>query len=350
MRRKIRIAQYGIGHIASRITRNLLDREGVEIVAAFARNPAQIGRDLGEVTETGHIGLAISNSSDAARIMKDRGVDLCFSTIQGSLDGQKPVYVDSALAGANCISICGAGYWPWAYPSLVEIVNEMDALYKEHNVSLFCGGYQDLYWSSLITALSGGFYSIKSIRGIMTNIYDDGYAEWAIRGHGVGYTQDAFREKFGNDAGGFVTMPGDPNGWLANELGLRITSHNMYMRPVIAEEELNLPKTGIRVPVGDTVGSCLGDVTETEEGVTLEFAYCGKAPTRGDDECNNKWQIEGEPNMSMTLTETDGQELTASTQINRIPDVINAQPGYLMSRDMPVNSYKARPLNEYIND
>jgi 4-hydroxy-tetrahydrodipicolinate reductase len=49
----------------------------------------------------------------------------------------------------------------------------------------------------------------------------------------------------------------------------------------------------------------------------------------------NEWFIEGEPNMRLLMENPATVEMTCACAINRLPDVIAAQPGYVTSEKLP---------------
>ena len=88
--------------------------------------------------------------------------------------------------------------------------------------------------------------------------------------------------------------------------------------------------------------------TETEEGITIESECVGKvyAPDEAD---RNDWTLMGEPGTQVVINRPATVELTCATIVNRIPDLINAAPGYVTTDRMPVNSYRVRPLDFYVH-
>ncbi len=87
--------------------------------------------------------------------------------------------------------------------------------------------------------------------------------------------------------------------------------------------------------------------TETKEGIILETECIGKvyAPDEFD---KNDWTFYGEPETTINVNRPATVELTCANLINRIPALINAQPGYISTDMMPDNIYPVLPLNEYV--
>ena len=87
--------------------------------------------------------------------------------------------------------------------------------------------------------------------------------------------------------------------------------------------------------------------TETEEGITIESQCIGKVYGKEDYD-KNEWTVEGEPNTTLVISRPSTVELTCASVVNRIPDVINAEAGYVTTNKLGDLSYKIKPLNEYV--
>lgn len=68
-----------------------------------------------------------------------------------------------------------------------------------------------------------------------------------------------------------------------------------------------------------------------------------------EDYDKNEWTIEGEPNTTIVVARPATVELTCATIVNRLPDVINAEPGYITTEKLGDLNYRIKPLNEYVN-
>ena len=82
--------------------------------------------------------------------------------------------------------------------------------------------------------------------------------------------------------------------------------------------------------------------TETKEGITIESECIGKVYSK------EEWTIHGEPDTTIVVARPATVELTCASVVNRIPDVINAEPGYVPTERMGELTYKVKPLNEYV--
>ncbi len=69
---------------------------------------------------------------------------------------------------------------------------------------------------------------------------------------------------------------------------------------------------------------------------------------RDGEEEFKEWLIQGEPDLKIRATRLDTAFTTASQSINRIPDVINAEPGYVTLEQLPKLTFKQKALNEYV--
>ena len=89
--------------------------------------------------------------------------------------------------------------------------------------------------------------------------------------------------------------------------------------------------------------------TETKEGITIESECIGKVYSKEDFD-KNEWTVYGEPDTTIVVNRPSTVELTCASIVNRLPDVINAKPGYVPTEQIGELQFKIKPLNEYIKD
>jgi 4-hydroxy-tetrahydrodipicolinate reductase len=101
------------------------------------------------------------------------------------------------------------------------------------------------------------------------------------------------------------------------------------------------------VKSGNATGMSAVVTTNTAEGIIIESECIGKV--YGPDEFDkNEWSIIGEPDTTIVVNRPATVELTCATIVNRIPDVINAKPGFIPTCDMDELIYRVNPLNTYL--
>ena len=138
------------------------------------------------------------------------------------------------------------------------------------------------------------------------------------------------------------------NGWLASKLNLHVTRQSQVTIPTTSEEDIYSSTLNMTVKSGDATGMSAVVTTETEEGIIIESECIVKVYGKNDYD-KNKWTIYGEPNTTITVARPCTVELTCATVVNRLPDVINAEPGYVTTDLIGEPTFKIKPLNEYVN-
>ena len=137
------------------------------------------------------------------------------------------------------------------------------------------------------------------------------------------------------------------NGWLAEKLNLTVKSQSQKCVPQTYHEDLFSTTLNMNIKAGDATGMSAVVTTETEEGITIESECIGKV--YGPDEFDkNEWSVIGEPDTTIVVNRPSTVELTCATIVNRLPDVINAEPGYVTTDRMDELKYRVKPLNEYV--
>ncbi len=98
MNRKIKIAQYGCGKMSVYLMRYVLEK-GAELVAAFDMNPAVIGKDIGEIMGSDHVGIKVSDAKEADRILGEQKPDVCIIATRSTMIDVKDAFTVCAKNG-----------------------------------------------------------------------------------------------------------------------------------------------------------------------------------------------------------------------------------------------------------
>ncbi|MDR3195759.1 MAG: hypothetical protein LBT58_03145 [Endomicrobium sp.] len=357
MDRKVKVAQYGCGKMSVYAMRYVYEKGG-EIVAAFDVRPEVIGKDIGDIIGGGKKGVIIKGAKESEDIFKADKPDICIVTTMSLMQDLKEAFLTCAKTGVNAISTCEEAFYP--QNSSPSLTSEIDSFAKKNNCTICGSGYQDVFWGNLITVLSGSTQTIKKIKGKSSyNVEDYGIA--LAEAHGAGLDLETFDKKIASvdkvsdeerkkiiDSGKYLpSYMWNVNGWLCDKLGLTVTRQTQKTVPQTYSEDLKSSTLKMTVKAGNATGMSAVVTTETKEGITIESECIGKvyAPEEFDQ---NDWILQGEPNTEVLINRPATVELTCATIVGRIPDVINANSGYVTTDKMPTPQYRVKPLNEYV--
>jgi len=357
MSEKIKVAQYGCGKMSVYTMRYVYEK-GAEIVAALDIDESKFGQDISTIMGGEEKGVKISDAKDAESVLREAKPDVCIITTMSLFSDVYEAYEICARLGINAISTCEEAFYPMnSNPTLTK---KLDELAKQNNCTLTGSGYQDIYWGNLITTLAGSTHNITKIKGSSSyNVEDYGIA--LAKAHGAGLTLEEFdkeiasgdrvsdEERYGVIEKGEY-MPSymwNVNGWLAEKLGLTVTRQTQKTVPMTHSEDLESSTLGMTVKAGDATGMSAVVTTETKEGIVIEAECIGKVYA-SDEFDKNEWTIYGEPDTTVVINRPATVELTCATIVNRLPDVINAKPGFVPTCEMPILEYRNKSLETYL--
>lgn len=357
MNRKVRVAQYGCGKM-SVYTMRYVYENGAEIVAAFDVNPRVIGKDIGELMGCEPKGVTVKSCDMVDEVFSKIKPDACIITTMSLMSDLKKPMLACARNGINAISTCEEAFYPWN--SSYNITKEIDELAKKNNCTICGSGYQDVFWGNLITVLAGATHKITKIVGKSSyNVEDYGIALAQV--HGAGLSLEEFdkeiasadniseeeRQKLIDQEKFLPSYMWSVNGWLCSQLGLNVKRQTQKCIPHTYDKSLHSQTLNLTIPAGYATGMSAIVTTETEEGIIIESECIGKVYS--PEECDkNDWKIYGEPDTQVVITMPATVELTCSTIVNRIPDIINSPSGYITTEKMPPVAYRTKALNEYV--
>ncbi len=343
MEQKIKAVQYGVGKMSLYTMRYMIEK-GIEIVGAVDLNPAVIGKDIGEILGKEKLGIVVVSAEKAEEMMKETKPDICIITTRSLIAELEEPYMLCAKLGINAISTCEEAFYPQnSNPTLTK---KIDELAEANNCTITGTGYQDIYWGQLITSIAGSTQKITKIKGSSSyNVEDYGIA--LAEAHGAGLTLEDFdkqvasvdrmsdeeRQEIINKGEYAPSYMWNVNGWLCSKLGLTIISQTQKCVPQTYKDDIYSSTLDMTIKAGDATGMSAVVTTKTKEGITIESECIGKvyAPDEFD---KNVWTVEGEPTTTITVEKPATVELTCATVVNRIPDVIKAEPGYITTEKL----------------
>ena len=358
MDRKVKVIQFGTGKMAVYTMRYVLEKGG-EIVGAIDVNPNVIGKDISEI-----MGIAdkknvtVTALENAEEMIKNTKPDIAIVTTMSLIEDVKDALMLCAKLGVNAITTCEEAFYPQNSNPIAT--RNIDELAKKNGCTITGSGYQDIYWGQLISSIAGSTQKITKIVGSSSyNVEDYGIA--LAKAHGAGLTLEEFEKEVAaadnisekerieliNNGKFLPSYMWNVNGWLCSKLGLTEIEQTQKCVPQTYKEDIESSTLGMTVKAGQATGMSAVVTTQTKEGIILETECIGKVYSKEDYD-KNEWTIYGEPNTTIVVARPSTVELTCATVVNRIPDVINAEPGYVTTEKMGELNYRVKPLKEYV--
>ena len=339
----LKIFQYGVGKMSVYTMRYVIENGG-KIVGAVDINPDVIGKDIGKIMKTEDTGVIVENVAKTEELLNKLKPDCVIVTTMSLLEDVKEALLTCAKCGINAITTCEEAFYPMN--SNPTLTSEIDKLAKENNCTITGSGYQDAFWGNLITTLTGASHNITKIKGSSSyNVEDYGIA--LAKAHGAGLTKEEFASQVASadeisdeerqkviESGKYApSYMWNVNGWLCDKLGLTVVSQRQKCVPQFNDYDIESSTLGMTVKAGMATGMSAVVTTETKEGITLETECIGKVYNK-DEFDRNEWTVYGEPNTTMVIEKPSTVELTCATIVNRIPDVIASEPGFIPTSRM----------------
>lgn len=339
----VKVFQYGCGKMSIYAMRYVIENGG-EIVGAVDVNKDVIGKDIGEIIGGEKLGVVVSDAKDAEKLLNELNPQVALVTTMSLLKDVEDALMVCAKCGVNAITTCEETFYPMnSNPNLTK---KIDELAKKNNCTITGSGYQDAFWGNLITTLAGATHNITKIKGSSSyNVEDYGIA--LAKAHGAGLTKEEFEKEIASadeiseeernkiiESGEYApSYMWSVNGWLCDKLGLTVVSQTQKCVPQFNSYDIESSTLKMTVKAGMATGMSAVVTTETLEGITLETECIGKVYNK-DEFDKNEWTVYGEPDTTLIINKPNTVELTCASIVNRIPDVIKADAGFIPTSHM----------------
>jgi 2,4-diaminopentanoate dehydrogenase len=338
---RIRAVIYGVGTMGSLATRFMLEK-GVDIVGALARSPEKVGRDLGDVAGLG-FSTNVTVEADPDKVLSERSPDIAVVCVASYMNDMYEHLRRCAASGVNAITISEESLYPWnTSPAQTA---ELDGLARANGVTITGSGHQDVYWVNIVSLVMGTAHKIDVVRGQASWNVDD-YGPEVAKDQHVGDTTEEF-EEFLRTADRPPTFGRNTLGALIADVGLTPRSYQTTSRAEVADEDMRSKSLDETVSAGGVIGFTDIDTVETVEGPRFEFEMIGRLYKEGEADIN-EWSIDGEPELHLSNPRVPTGVTTCTQLVNRIPDVINAPPGFVTIEKLPKLRYRGFPLHQYV--
>ena len=339
---KIRVVVYGVGAIGSTIARLLLEKEGIDIVGAIDVDKNKVGKDLGEVLQTGkRLGVVVSD--DYRKVLSKACASIVIHATGSYLKDVYPQIAPLAEYGVNVISTCEELSYPYAAEP--ELAKKLEALGIKYAMTFLGTGINPGFlMDTLVIALTGVCQKVSSIK--VERVMNAGKRRVPFQKKvGAGLTVNEFKKKIETKAiSGHVGLE-QSIGMIASALRWELDKIVVAPpEPVLAKEAV--ASDAVKVKKGDVAGlrQLAKGTMKRKDVITLGFqAYIGA------QEEYDAITIDGVPPVHQRISPcVHGDYATAAVIVNSIPKVMNAAPGLATMKDLPVISATVEDMRKYV--
>ncbi len=337
----VKIVLYGVGAMGTRIAKFLLKKKGVEIIGAIDVDKEKVGKDLGDVLDIGkRLGITVSN--DPNGMLSKANADMVIHSTTSFLKQTYPQIAAAIKHGVNVVSTCEELSYPYATEP--ELAEKLDKLAREHSVTVLGTGINPGFlMDTRVINLTSVCQEIEHIRA--TRIMNAATRRVPFQKKiGAGLTVNEFKERIEQKTiTGHVGLT-QSIAMIANALKWKLDKIEVDpVEPVVAETQVE--SEAVKVEPGQVAGlkQCARGVKEGKEVISLDFqAYIGAK------EEYDAVTIEGVPNVHEKIAPCiHGDSGTIAIIVNSIPKVMNAAPGLVTMKDLPVPSAALEDMRNY---
>ena len=331
----VKVIQWGLGAMGGGMAKLMLEKKGLEIVAAIDQDPAKVGKDVGEVLEIGKkAGVKVSGNPD--EVFGHIKADLTIIATGSFTKEVFPLIEKAVRAKTNVICIAEQLSFPAAQePELAKKINQLAV---ENGVTVLGTGINPGFvLDLLIIALTGVCLDVTKIRAARINDLSP-FGPTVMKTQGVGTTPEEFNK--GIKDGSIVGHVGFEESlhMIAAALGWQLDEIKQTREPIISN--VYRETKYVKVEKGNVAGCrhIAHGYMNGQPVIELEHPQQVLPNLEGVNTGDYIW-IEGTPSLNMAIKpEIPGGLGTIAMAVNMIPKVIAAQPGLVSMKDLPVPS------------
>ena len=329
MSEKIKVIQFGLGPIGCATARLVLQKKSYELVGAVDIDPAKEGKELGVILGSSRVpGIIVRDSVSALAGLE---ADVAIHTTASYFDLFRSQVQELLHHGLNVVSTSEELSFPWKYNKTSALELERIAQKAEKTVlgtGINPGFLMDSF-PLFFSALSQQVDHVEVSRMINASLRREPF-QGKI---GVGLDRDEFESRMGTGRMGHVGLP-ESVAMLFDTLQVELVKFENEVKPVIAQQFTS--SDFFEVQAGGVIGL---EQTGTGYGPDGEFAKLVFKACLNLDQDGDIIKISGKPNLEMRTSGTNGDLGTAAITVNAITRIIEAAPGLMTMRDLPIVTF-----------
>ena len=325
MTENIRVIQYGLGPIGAAVARQIVEREGVELVGGVDVDPAKVGVDLGELIGLGRpLGLQIADKLASV----EAGADVVVHTTNSYFSLFTNQILEILEAGLDIVSTSEELSFPWLAHG-EEAAKVDGAARRAGKTVLGTGVNPGFLMDSLPLFLTSICQQVERID--VTRVINASLRRGPFQAKiGSGMTVEEFNAKMATGRMGHVGLP-ESMGMLFSTVGKDLVRYESDVEPVVADRPIETDD--FQVEPGQVRGLRQVARGYDGDGEFVSLTFVAALEERNDVDTI---QITGRPDLTVELRGTNGDLATVAMAVNAIRRVHEAPPGLSTMRDLPV--------------
>lgn len=319
---------YGVGPIGINVCKLAL-KKGINLVGAIDIDKNKVGKDLGEI-----LGLKekmnVMVSRNAEEILRNVSSDILFHCTSSYLKDVHLQLKSILNAKLNVISTTEELSFP--YYSDPQIARELDDVAKKNKVSIIGTGVNPGFsMDKLVLTLSAVCQDVKKVK--VTRIVDASKRRLPLQKKvGAGMTLKEFKQGVKEKKIRHVGLP-ESVAMVGDALGFKLDGIKEDIYPVLARKSIKTPF--LKVEKGKVAGlrQIARGIKDKKTLIFMELQMYVGARNPVD-----AVSIDGTPPINMKIKGgIHGDLATASMVVNLAPVIVEAKPGLLTMKDVPVS-------------
>lgn len=323
----LKIIQIGVGPIGQKVVNYLLQREGMEVVAAVDPAPDKSGKDLGEVCGLDKP-LGINISPNLADAMGNSKPDVAVLCTTSSMEKAVPQIEEIITHSLHVVSTCEELSYPW--DTQPELSKQLDEAARKAGVAVLGTGVNPGFLMDFLPlAMTAVCRKVESIK--VSRIQDASIRRIPFQQKiGAGLTLEKFEAKKQTGTLRHVGLAESVQ-MIAARMGWKLDRTEDILTPVVAEQEITTGYVPIKPGMAAGVRQIGKGIVGDKEVITLEFvAAVGQAGPADTVE------IAGDPPIKSVIPGgVNGDVATCAITVNAIKSIVTANPGLRTMADIP---------------
>lgn len=328
MSQKIRAVQVGCGPIGCAVAKLAMEHSDIELVGAVDIDKKKVGKDLGEIIGNKQkIGVIVSDNLE--EVFGKAKANVAFHQTGSFLKSVAPQLIKLMSFGLNIVSTTEE----LAYPFLKhpDIANQLDQIAKTQKVTILGTGINPGFvmdtWPLALTAVCQVVKKVKVVR-----VQDARPRRLPFQKKiGAGCTLEEFQGLV--EAGTLKHMGlSESIAMVAAGLGWKLNKITEDIEPIIAEKKVQSQYTTVLPGQVSGVKQVGRGFRDGEEVITHIFEA-----SLGASNSFDAVYITGTPDLEAVINGgIHGDIATAAIVVNAAPRIVEAAPGLITMKDLPL--------------